>query len=254
MDMLGVPRRHFADIKRWSDDLAVFIGSARGVAGKYERARDGMERMAEFFRAEISQRRSESRDDVISRLVAARDADDRLSEDELIATCILVLFAGHETTTNAIAGALVHLLRHPEEQLRVASGMVPIATAIEEALRFDGPTNAVCRLVGRDHHMHGKDLRVGDRVFAMVNAANRDPDVFENPQAFDAARTPNPHLTFGQGMHFCIGAPLARLETQITVAALLRRFPRVALNEGPIVWRDSLIMRGPQQVHARLRG
>lgn len=252
MDMLGVPRAHFADIKRWSDDLAVFIGSARGVSDKYDRARDGMAAMSEFFKREIASRRASPRDDVISKLVAARDADDRLTEDELVATCILVLFAGHETTTNAIAGTLVHLLRHPAERMRIVGGTVPLATAIEEALRYDGPTNAVCRLVAYDHEMHGQALKAGDRVFALVNAANRDDDVFVDAERFDAGRQPNPHLTFGQGIHFCIGAPLARIETQAMVGAMLQRFPKLTLAGPPPTWRPSLIMRGPERAEVRL--
>jgi hypothetical protein len=253
MDMLGVPRARFADIKRWSDDLAVFIGSARGVADKYGRARDGMERMAEFFRAEIADRRRSPRDDTISALVAARDQDDRLTEDELVATCILVLFAGHETTTNAISGAIFYLANHPDERARVACGAVPIATAVEECLRFDGPTNSICRLVGRDHALGERDLRRGDRVFALINAANRDPGVFTAAERLDVGRTPNPHLTFGQGIHFCIGAPLARIETQAMVAQALTRYPDLAVTDPQPLWRDSVIMRGLERCRIRLR-
>jgi cytochrome P450 len=253
MDMLGIPRAKFSEIKSWSDDLAVFIGSARGVPDKYERARAGMEGMAAFFRAEIQSRRQSPQEDIISRLVAARDQDDRLSEDELIATCILVLFAGHETTTNAIASAVYYLLRHPEQLARLRSGSVPLTTAIEECLRFDGPTNAVCRLVGRDHEFHGRQLKAGERVFALVNAANRDPRVFRDADQFDLGREPNPHLTFGQGIHFCIGAPLARIETQATVAALLAHFPDLALADAAPLWRDSVIMRGLERCRIALR-
>ncbi len=252
MDLLGVPREHFPEIKRWSDDLAVFIGSARGVPNKYERAKTGMQGMATFFRGVIKGRRTAPRTDFISKLITARDQGDALTEDELVATCILILFAGHETTTNLIGSALMLLLRHPMQRARLAAGEVAIARAIEEALRYDGPSNAICRLVGVDHDFHGKRLTKGERVFALINAANHDANVFAEAAQFDVARHPNPHLTFGQGIHFCIGAPLARIEAQSVVAAMLKRFPDLALTGEAPTWRDSVIMRGMERCTAQL--
>ncbi len=248
LDMLGVPRDDFAVLKVWSDDLRLFIGIARGEANRYRRAREGADRMSAYFRGLIERRRRHAGDDMISRMVAVRDDLGGLSEDELVATCMLVLFGGHETTTNLLGNAVVALLDHPQqmEQLRADPGLM--VRAVEEFLRYDGPSNSIARVVAQEHLLHGKTLRRGDRVFAMVNAANRDPRQFERPHALDFARTPNRHLTFGQGAHFCLGAPLARMEARICLGQLIGRFPGMRYGRAGVDWIDALIMRGPKQL------
>ena len=252
MDMLGVPREHMHEIKHWSDELALFIGSARGVPDKYERARDGMRQIASLFRTLLAQRRADPRDDLLSGLIAARDEDESLSEDELVAACILVLFGGHETTTNLIGNAVLMLLEHPGERERLAADPGLIDSAVEEFLRYDGPSNSLCRMVAVDHEIAGKPMRRGDRIFAMLNAGNRDERAFSEPDRLDLGRDPNRHLTFGQGAHFCIGAPLARLEGALAVNALLARFPNMTLAGAEPEWRDAMIMRGMHSLRVRL--
>lgn len=251
MHVMNVPERHLHDIKAWSDDIMSFLFSAREIPDKYERARRGAVSMSGLFRSLIQERREAPDDDLLSLLIAARDADDRLSEDELVATAMLLLFAGHETTTNLLSNSTLMLLRHPEARTRFVSNPENAGTAIEEFLRFDGPSNSMSRVVRVTHEIGDRTLREGDRVFAMINAANRDPAQFENPDSLDLGRQPNRHLTFGQGAHFCIGAQLARLEARIALPRLFERFPDLTLGGTPPVWHDSLIARGLSRLPVR---
>ena len=252
MGMLGVPETRLHDVKGWSDDIMAFLFSAREITDKYERARSGALAMSGLFRGLIAERRAEPRDDLLSELIAARDEGDRLSEDELVATAMLLLFAGHETTTNLLSNGTFALLRHPGERHRLAADPALAGTAIEELLRFDGPINSMSRIVRVGHELGGRRLAEGDRVFVMINAANRDERQFLEPDRLDLGRLPNRHLTFGQGIHFCLGAQLARLEARIALPALLARFPGLALADRPPEWHDSLIARGMKAFPVRL--
>lgn len=252
MAMMGVPEARLHDVKSWSDDIMLFIGTARATPDKYERARRGALALADLFRREIEARRATPGEDLLSLLIAARDDRDRLSEDELVATAMLILFAGHETTTNLLSTATLNLFRHPNERARLAADPELVSTAIEEFLRFDGPANAMGRIVRRTHEVGGRLLKEGDRLFAIMNAANRDDAHFPDPDRLDLARQPNRHLTFGLGPHFCLGAQLARLEARIAIPRLLERFPRLALAGEP-VWIDSLVMRGLRALPVRTR-
>lgn len=244
LDMLSIPRQHFLEIKQWSDDLILFIGTARGEKNKYARAREGADRMADYFREVIRSRRAAPGSDVLSQMIAARDDGNTLTEDELVATCMLILMAGHETTTSLLGNAIKALLDHPEQLARLQAAPEMIDSAVEEFLRFDGPAVAAARVVAVDHELAGKQLKQGDRVFAMLNAANRDPRRFERPHELDLTRTPNRHIAFGQGPHFCLGAPLARLEAKVCVRILVDRFPQMRYAEGDCKWMDALVMRG----------
>ncbi|MFD2856221.1 cytochrome P450 [Seohaeicola zhoushanensis] len=214
MDMLEVPREMLAEFKSWSDDMAVFIGGARNADDKCHRAARGCQKMSSYFREIINERSANPRPGFLMDLINARDEGDQLTEDELVATCILILFAGHETTTNLIGNASLLLLRHPDQLAALRADPALIDGAIEEVLRHDGPTNALVRVVAQDHEIEGRKLREGERVFVMINSANRDPRIFEDPDRFDIRRNPNRHLTFGQGIHVCLGARLAREEAR----------------------------------------
>jgi cytochrome P450 len=253
MVMLGVPLEALDRVKRWSDEMALFVGSARLSTDKYRRAQDGMLQMAACFRELIAARRRRPEDDLISAMLQPDADGDALTEDELIATCSLLLFAGHETTTNLIGNGVWALCRHPDAMRRLRDQPDLVEPAIEEMLRWDGPSHALVRLVAADHELGGKRLRRGERVFAMMNAANRDPDAFADPDRFDIARTPNRHLTFAAGIHFCLGAPLARLEAQIAVAALLRRFAEIHPVAPEPEWLDSMILRGVTALKVEFR-
>lgn len=252
MGMLGVLEDRLHQIKAWSDDIMLFIGSAQDTPGKYELARRGAHEMAAFFRAEIAKRRANPGDDLLASLIAARDERDSLSEDELVATSMLLLFAGHETTTNLLSTATLALVRNPEQRARFREQPELAGTAVEEFLRYDAPTNAMTRIVRADHEVGSKQLRAGDRVFAIINAANRDESQFVDPNKLDIGRMPNRHLTFGQGIHFCLGAQLARLEARIALPLLFARYPELTLGEGEPVWLDALIMRGLKSLPIRL--
>lgn len=244
MDMLDIPREDFPTIKRWSDDMRLFIMSARSVPDKYQRAQDGCMNMAAYFREVIQQRRADPGDDFISRMISARDESNALSEDELVATCMLILFAGHETTTSLLSNSVKALIDHPEQFQRLRRDPDLVDTAVEEFLRYAGPTTAITRAVAQDHELGGRELKKGERVFAMINAANRDGLRFQQPHALDLGRSPNPHLTFGQGAHFCLGAPLARLEARTTFSLLAERFSEIRLACNEVEWMDSMVTRG----------
>lgn len=248
MDLLGVPRDRMPEIKGWSDEMQLFIGSARNTPDKYERAAHGAHEMAALFRDLIAERRAAPREDLISRFIAAREADDAMSEDELIASCMLVLFGGHETTTNLLSTGLMKFIAHPEARARLAADPGLAGLAVEECLRLDGPSGAMARVVGRDHVLHGKTLRAGDRVFAMINAANQDPEIFDRPGEFDIDRKPNRHVAFGYGAHFCMGSALARLEGEVAFTRLCRRFPNMRFADEAPSWHETIIMRGPKRL------
>lgn len=255
MDLLDVPRDRLDDFKDWSDDMAVFIGGARNATDKYARAARGCQKMSSYFRDLVAERRRDPRPSFLMDLIEAQDEGDSLSDDELVATCILVLFAGHETTTNLIGNAALLLLRHPDQLALLRQDPALIHGAIEEVLRYDGPTNALVREVAEDHALHGRRLREGERVFVMVNSANRDPRQFAEPERFDITRAQNRHLTFGQGIHLCLGAKLAREEGRIAVRALFERFPEMALDpDEPPEWLDAMVPRGTRRLPVRLKG
>ena len=243
-EMIGVPREDREAFKTWSDDLASFIGSALTTPDKYERSARAITAMADYFRRMIPGRRANPREDIMSALVAARERDDALDEDELVASCILLLFAGHETTTNLIGNGVLALLRHPAQARALRDDPDLTGSAVEEILRYDGPTGTMVRVAAEDVELEGRTIRRGDRVFTMINAANRDPRQFEEPDRLDLARANNRHIAFGYGIHFCLGAPLARLEAQIALPALLRELAEPTLDGGEPTWLDSLVFRG----------
>ena len=251
MDLLGVPRAELSRIKRLSDDIALFIGSSRGAGEKYASAESATQEMADFFRSLITMRRAEPQADVLSELVHLEDGGDRLTDDELVATCILLLFAGHETTTNHIANGLLALMRFPDEQRKLRADPSLAQRAVEELLRYDGPTTAQGRVVQVEHQLHGKTLRQGERVFLMINAANRDPRAYPEPDRVDLERNGVPHLAFGFGLHICLGFPLARLEGEVSLPAVLARFPRIEPAAEPR-WLDSLVFRGMSEFPVRV--
>jgi cytochrome P450 len=251
MDMLGVPREELGRLKRLSDEMALFIGSSRDAPEKYERAAAATREMAGIFRELVSARRAALQRDLLSELVALDEGGERLSEEELIATCMLLLFAGHETTTHHLANGLRALLAFPGEleKLRADPSLAP--AAVEELLRYDGPIGAQVRIVQEPQTRHGKTLRPGERVFLLMNAANRDPRAYPEPDRLDLRRNGVPHLTFGFGAHICLGFPLARLEGQIVLPAVLARWRRLETAAEP-QWMDSMVLRGMKVMPLRV--
>ena len=200
----------------------------------------------------IAARRREPRDDLISAMIHAQEESDALSDEELLATSNLLLLAGHETTTNLIGNGVLALLREPEEleRLRADPGLLP--TAIEELLRFDGPVQATVRVALEDIAIDEHVIPKGALVLVNLGAANRDPEVFEDPDRLDVGRDPNPHVSFGFATHFCMGAPMARLEAEVALGALISRFPKLALADDAPEYRPNPILRGLKKLELSL--
>jgi cytochrome P450 len=242
--MLGLPPDDMEQLHEWSAEMQPFIGGATTSTDKYARAEAGASAMADYFRSAIRERSSRPRDDMLSKLVACRDKDDSLTEDEVIGTAMLFLFGGHETTTNLIGNGVRALLQHPHQAARVRDDPGLIKSTVEEILRYDGPTLASVRLVKTAHVRHGVSLNPGERVFVMIHGANHDRSRFDDPQEFVIDRDPNPHLTFNYGIHFCLGAPLARLEGDVAIAAVMDKMPSLSLVNDRHDYMDTMVMRG----------
>ena len=253
MHLLGVPIDMLGEFKSWSDDMSKFIGGARNDKHKYEKASRGCQKMVSFFREIIKERRKKPSEGFLMDLINASVENDKFSDDELIATCMLILFAGHETTTNLISNGILTLIRNPLELKKLLKNPNLIDSTIEEIMRFDGPTNSLVRNVERDHKLHDKELKKGDRVFAMVSSANRDENIFSEPDIFKIDRSPNRHLTFGYGPHLCIGAALAREEGRIAINNFFKHHPKTKLKaENSYQWIDAMVPRGLKTLDVRL--
>ena len=200
--------------------------------------------MADYFREISAQRRQRPQNDLISGLILAEDHDQRLSAGELLAMCNSLLAGGHETTTNLFGNGLLALLQHPDRLQELRQTPALINSAVEELLRYDSPVQRLERFATHEFELGRHCIQAGQRLWPMLGAANRDPTQFANPDRLDIRRQPNPHLAFAHGVHFCVGAPLARLEGQIGFATILRRFPKLALADGARQWRATLGHRG----------
>jgi len=245
-EMLGVPVEDHERFKGWSLDVArgldlIWLGPDSEVGRRSVTARQAL---AEYFRGLIAQRRAAPRSDMLSGLIAAEEAGDKLNEVELLATCVLLLIAGHETTVNLIGNGMLALLRHRDQLQRLQREPGLIGTAVEELLRFDGPVQRTARIPSEDVTIGGQTIAKGEMVMPFIGAADRDPAQFPDPDRLDIGRADNRHIAFGWGIHFCLGAPLARLEGQIAIGTLLRRLPKVSLATETPEYRQSLTLRG----------
>ena len=245
-EMLGVPVEDHERFKGWSADLArsldaLLLPPESGVA---ERGFFARQSLGNYFRELIAVRRKSPRQDLLSGLIAAEEAGDTLTEEELLATCVLLLIAGHETTVNLIGNGTLALLRHPDQLGRLRDDPGLIVTAVEELLRFDGPVQRTARIPSEDVTIGGHTIKQGEMVMPFIGAADRDPAQFPDPDRLDLGRAENRHIAFGWGIHFCLGAPLARVEGQIAINTLLKRLPRLALATDQPEYRQSLTLRG----------
>lgn len=243
--MLGAPVADRDRFRDWSDELALVAFGTGGTAraDRHERALRGLREMDDYFRGLIALRRREPGEDMLTAMMATdEDGDDRLADDELVAMCALLLFAGHETTTNSIANATLTLLRHPDQLDRLRAEPDLLAPAVEELLRFEGPIKVLNRWVVADTEIGGRAIAPGQRVHLVLASANRDAARFADPDRLDIGRTPNPHIAFGKGIHACIGAQLARMETRIALGRIVERLPGLRLAGEP-EWKDSLASR-----------
>jgi cytochrome P450 len=231
-ELMGVPVADRAIFEAWS--------SSDRTGSKLDLEPDDPQ--AGYFRALIAHRRAEPRDDFLTRLMAAD-----LTELELIAMCRLILIAGNETTVNVLGNGLLALLEHPDAMTRLRAEPGLIETAVEELLRFDSPVQLTGRVALEDIEWEGKRIPAWSNVVGILGAANRDPEVFANPDELDLTRDPNPHLAFGRGIHFCLGAPLARLTARIAIRQVLERFPNFRLAGKPELQR-TVVLRGRRRI------
>jgi cytochrome P450 len=245
-ELMGVPASDNEMIKEWSRDVARALDAIALPVGPevIERGSLATEGIAGYFRTLAEERRRRPGTDLLSGLVEAEEAGDRLNERELLATCLLLYVAGHETTVNLIGNGLLALLRHPEERRRLQGDPGLASAAIEELLRYDGPVQRTGRMAVRDVEIGGVPIPEGSLVLGLVGAANRDPAQFAEPDRLDLGRDQPRHLAFGAGIHYCLGAPLARLETQVAIETVLRRFPALTLATERLAWRPSSTLRG----------
>jgi len=244
-ELLGVPPSDHERFKGWSRDLA------RGLDPDFIQPAEALERrfetllaFHEYFRELINRRRSDPGDDVLTALIHAEERGDTLNEDELLGTCTLLLVAGHETTVNLIANGVLALLRHRDQFERLRAEPALIKSAVEEVLRFDPPVQFDGRVALADIEIGGVTVERGEQPMLILAAANRDPAEFVDPETFDITRGENRHLSFGYGLHFCLGAPLARLEGQLALGTLVRRLPAIDLAVDEPTYKENLILRG----------
>jgi len=246
-ELLGTPAADREVLLRWSEELVELLDPLSGREG-IAPPRRATAAASAYFRRLLAERRAAPRDDLLSAMLAADEAGESLSESELISLCTLVLAAGHETTVNLIGSAVLLLLRHPDQRRRLQDDPSLLPSAVEECLRFEPPVQITDRAVVAPCELGGVALRPGEIVAVVIAAANRDPERFPDPERFDVARCGERHLSFGLGSHFCLGASLARIETELALGGLLRRFPDFAGGAEPAGWRRSAILRGPTAV------
>ncbi|MCG8351127.1 MAG: cytochrome P450 [Chloroflexales bacterium] len=243
-ELLGIPEEGHPIIKASSDALARYIVIVAPVAGQLAQITEALQQAHDYLAHLIAVRRADPQDDLLSAMISAEENGAMLSETEIIVACTMLLLAGHETTTNMIGNGMVALLCHPEQLARLRADPQLITSAVEELLRYDGSVQVLPRVATEDITINGTLIRQGQQVNLGVSAANRDPAQFADPERLDIGRQDGRPLSFGYGMHYCLGAALARLEMQITIGTLLRRTSRITLASDNIQWRPNFVLRG----------
>lgn len=253
-EMLGAPIGSQNQIRLWSDDLAIFAGGGPGPRWREVlRGARGAFCLRRYLLRLIRERRGRPGDDLLGALITAEEKGDTLTEEELWANAMLLLFAGHETTTGLIGNGLLALLRYPDQADLLRREPALIESAVEEILRFDGPVHRIGRVAKDDLSIGGFPIPAGQPIILGLAAANRDPAQFPDPDRLDVRRADSRHLAFGHGIHFCLGAALARLEGQIAIGTVLRRYPNLRLTGERLAWRRNSTLRGLEALPVRLR-
>jgi len=243
-EMLGVPTSDCDELKAWSADFAEVLGNFQHNPDRTQRTLRCVEEMSAYFRDAIQRLKTEPREGLIHSFMTAEIDGDRLTEEEIIANCIVTMVGGQETTTNLIGNGVLSLLRNPDQLQRLRDDLTLIPSAVEELLRYESPSQHTARIAPRDTEIGGKQIRKGQAVIAVMGAGNRDPERFPDPDRLDVGRTDNRHLAFGWASHFCFGAALARIEGQLVIEAIVSRTSNLAVDPGPLVWRENLGLRG----------
>jgi cytochrome P450 len=250
--IMGFPLGDGDDLGQWSKDIGLTLFHYYDAENRHQRTEEAVKDFTEYLRDIVRERRKNPQDDLISYLNQAEVDGEKLTEDEVVATAVLLLFAGHETTTKLLTNGVLELIRHPDQMklLREDPSLAP--KAVEEILRYQGTSKSLTRGVVEDFELRGKQIEEGERILLSQAAANRDPRKFDNPDTFDITRGSMEHLGFGHGTHHCLGAPLARLETRIAFKRLVQAFPDMELATEEIEWTRSPLVRGPEQLPLRI--
>jgi len=243
-ELLGVPTSESDKLKNWSAEFAEVLGNFQHNPDRAARTLKCVEEMRAYFSEAIARLRVEPREGLIYSLMTAQIGDDRLTEEEIIANSIVTMVGGQETTTNLIGNGVLALLRNPDQLERLRADVSLVPSAVEELLRYESPSQHTARIAPYDTEMGGQQIRKGQAVIAVMGAGNRDPERFPDPDRLDITRADNRHLAFGWASHFCFGAPLARVEGQLAIQAIVQRLPDLALETTELTWRDNLGLRG----------
>jgi cytochrome P450 len=243
-ELLGVSVEDHVKLKDWSVTFAEMLGNFQHNPDRLGGVLDAVQNLTEYFHDAIREQRQHPRDGLVSAFLAAEVDGDRLSDEEVAANCIVTMVGGLETTTNLIGNGTLTLLRNPADLQRLRTEPDVMPSAVEELLRYESPSQHTARIARDDLELGGKQIRKGQAVIAVMAAGNRDPERFPEPDRLDVERPDNRHLAFGWASHFCFGAPLARLEAEISFTSLLHRLPELQLVDQPLVWRENLGLRG----------
>lgn len=246
--LLGIRTEESAQFEHWSENISAFTGSGRPKIARARAAHQAVDAMSAFVRGLVARRRARPCDDLLSALVSIEEQGDRLCDQELIGMTVFLLVAGHETTMSLLANGLLALVKHPDQLVRLQADRSLMSWAVEEFLRYESPLQHQVRTAGEDLEIGGVSIKRGQRVVLLLGAANRDPHQFTDPDQLDLSRNPNHHLAFGLGIHYCLGASLARLEAHIVFHTLLDRFASIRLVEPQIRWRRHTSMRNPDRL------
>ncbi len=246
-EMLGVPLEDRTQFREWSRDLLGIVDLVRNEEAM-KRGSLALQKFIDYFRALVTLRRAAPQNDLLSGMILAQDQDDALSEDELMANCIFLFVAGHETTMHLIGNGVLALLNQPDQWALLRENPALMVGAVEELLRYAGSVQFYGRFVREDVEINGQQLRKGQGLFILPGAINRDPEQFTNPERLDITRVDNRHMAFGLGIHFCLGAPLARLEGKIAIESLIQRMPNLKLQPDSLVWQNTVAVRGLKQM------
>jgi cytochrome P450 len=243
-ELLGLPREEHDKFKKWSDDFLAVLGAGHHASGLMQKARQSIIQFSDYISTLQAQHHQHPKDDLLGRLFTVEEEGQRLDHKELVANSLLLLVAGHETTTNLIGNGLLALLRHPDQMKKLRDNPSLINTAVEELLRYDNPVQILWRYASEEIEIAGKQIGQGQMVNLIIAAANRDPAQFPDPDRLDLSRPESRHAGFGFGIHFCLGSALARLEGQIAINTLLQRIPTLKLETEALEWQENPIFRG----------
>jgi len=250
--IMGFPLEDGDELGEWSKDIGLTLFHYYDSDQRHQRTEEAVREFTDYLRAIVRERRENPQDDLISYLNQAEADGEMLTEDEVVATAVLLLFAGHETTTKLLANGVLELVRHPDQLELLRENPSLASKAVEEILRYHGTSKSLTRGVVEDFELRGKQIETGERVLLSQAAANRDPRKFDDPDTFDITRGSMEHLGFGHGTHHCLGAPLARLEARVAFSTLVQAFPDMELATDRVEWTRFPLVRGPEELPLRL--